>query len=213
MSHRGFTLVELLVVIAIISLLVAMVIPTIGAALENARVTKCAAHLRNIGQALFTYSTDYGVLPRFIDEEDSTVWDERLLPMLGNNPTIFLCPSDPHVRRDTLVDAPRSYAVNGGQRYESKDLPFGGSGGQAAYAMDALRSRSGRLFLVGERPGDSPESRGFVTQYPYCTLDQIPGTMHRGGMGANYLFADLGVEYLEVPDAVLSNDRDYWYIE
>lgn len=51
-AKRGFTLVELLVVIAIIGILVAMMVPAIGAARNAARKASCQNNLRQIGMGL-----------------------------------------------------------------------------------------------------------------------------------------------------------------
>ena len=61
--HRrrtGFTLVELLVVIAIIGVLIAMLLPAIGAARARARKIDCANKLRNVGMACLMYADDNG---------------------------------------------------------------------------------------------------------------------------------------------------------
>ncbi len=57
MRREGFTLIELLVVIAIIALLAALLLPAITKAREAARQAQCQANLKNIGVALFKYST------------------------------------------------------------------------------------------------------------------------------------------------------------
>jgi len=48
-NKRPFTLIELLVVIAIIAILVSMLLPTLGAAKEKARVIVCIGHLKQWG--------------------------------------------------------------------------------------------------------------------------------------------------------------------
>ena len=68
---RGFTLIELLVVVAIISLLIAILIPSLGKARERARTSVCGTRLRAWCLAAHMYAADYNdALP--LDGGDGT---------------------------------------------------------------------------------------------------------------------------------------------
>lgn len=57
--HRGFTLLELLIVIAMIAILMALIIPALRHAREQARGVVCLSHLGQIAQAAAMYMADH----------------------------------------------------------------------------------------------------------------------------------------------------------
>jgi prepilin-type N-terminal cleavage/methylation domain-containing protein len=61
--RSAFTLMELLVVVGIIGLLLALLLPALGGAMERARETRCSNNMRNLTLAAFNYEHDYEKLP------------------------------------------------------------------------------------------------------------------------------------------------------
>ena len=118
-SKAGFTLVELLVVLAIISLLVAILLPALTVAKRQANTTKCLAHLREIGRALYMYAQDHkGVFP--VTRQDlpdpstgkaattNAWWNDRLQPYLTKAVVNVGFSSNTQVKEQQFQDSRRS---------------------------------------------------------------------------------------------------------
>ncbi|MCD4825885.1 MAG: type II secretion system GspH family protein [Phycisphaerae bacterium] len=105
---RGFTLIELLVVIAILSLLLAILMPSLNRAKELSRQVVCASNERQIGLAIRLYATDnnhYLPGPVYIGQIKPSKCKELslpqrylawkfLLPFLGESDAVWECPSN-----------------------------------------------------------------------------------------------------------------------
>src|SRR5262245_15634630 len=59
MRSRAFTIIELLVVISIIALLIGILLPAVGKARDNARVSASRSNLRQLGAAMNAYAGDW----------------------------------------------------------------------------------------------------------------------------------------------------------
>ncbi|MBA7647488.1 hypothetical protein ES703_55260 [subsurface metagenome] len=116
---EAFTLIELLVVIAIIALLLAILLPSLGRAREQARATRCLANLKQIGLAMHAYASDYNyLLPRAELRPGVAIytgidmrWPVLFMPYVGGlsdnvehyyEVKLFDCPSYPN--KDQTVD-------------------------------------------------------------------------------------------------------------
>jgi prepilin-type N-terminal cleavage/methylation domain-containing protein/prepilin-type processing-associated H-X9-DG protein len=65
-EKNGFTLIELLVVVAIISVLIALLLPALSSAREQAWKVECMSNLGQIGKALYGYGEENaGCLPPY----------------------------------------------------------------------------------------------------------------------------------------------------
>ena len=68
MKRTGFTLVEILVVIAIMALLLAIMIPALQKAREQAKAVVCASNISQLSKALLIYENSYGSFPYGFDD-------------------------------------------------------------------------------------------------------------------------------------------------
>lgn len=204
-SRKAFTLIELLVVIAIMGMLAALLLPALSGSRERSRRAHCQNNLSQLGRAIMLYADERGeMFPPAAVNMSSSAWDLAILPYLGDATNIFLCLSDPF-RNAVGAGHPRTYSVNAIAGADPNiRVPFGRLGQpNSAMRTSDLDFHRGDLILVGERPGESIDHRGWVGGYNFCALEMTRGTVH-GGRGANYLMASMAVRYIESDDATLN---------
>src|SRR5262245_44133586 len=183
---RAFSLVELLVVIGIIALLIAILMPALTRARQQAQWVQCQSNLRQIGIHLEMYANDWKgwVFPprlgasRPRDER----WPVHVFKPPVWNPKIMLCPSDiePSEEHSYLLN---NHLADRGIKFSSKDL--GGLTSSDVVVMGEKVSSWNDYYMNAEdyrrdRPGDF--AMGKVELY-----------RHGLRLGSNYLYLDLHV--------------------
>ncbi|MEP0843942.1 MAG: type II secretion system protein [Phycisphaerae bacterium] len=118
--RAGFTLIEVLVVVAIIALLVAILLPSLKAAKEQAKRVDCASNLHQIGLAVMMYANAHkeNLPPLYRTSTSFTTYYMRSSPgtiNLGllNNPKY-------------LTADPKVFYCTGQNSFESASLAFNG---------------------------------------------------------------------------------------
>ena len=105
-KRNAFTLIELLVVVAILALLTSVLVPSLSAAMERAKVVKVHAELRGIGLALEIYAddADQGYPPVRVSCNSDMLGHEWQLPVeLANGGYL---PKGPDLKRMVGVEDP-----------------------------------------------------------------------------------------------------------
>lgn len=76
-TGRGFTLIELLVGLGIIAILLAILLPSVGKARRQARLTNCASNLRQIVMAMNSYAARHNGIYPMVDMPGTgaNMWD------------------------------------------------------------------------------------------------------------------------------------------
>lgn len=135
MKTKAFTLIELLVVIAIIAVLMAILMPSLRAAKDQARRIHCVSNVKTLSLAWFMYKDDNddNLVPGHtnagnwvlapadnstVEQKKQAIRDGLLFPYVGKNVDVYACPADQR-DKDPRQYTFRSYSIAGGANGET----------------------------------------------------------------------------------------------
>lgn len=216
-ANRGwlaFTLIELLVVIAIISILAAMLLPSLSRAKESGKRIACVNNLRQLGLAAQIYVGDsQGSFPQ---RSGTDRWPNRLYENYGKNAKVLLCPTDgangqiPGTgNSNNIADgSPRSYLINAFNDYFETTLSATDwadylAGTYQRGLKENVITHPSETILFGEKHTtnsdyymDFYEGNGNDTERVEQSRHMGNGPGSRSG-GSNYTYTDGSVNYLK----------------
>jgi prepilin-type N-terminal cleavage/methylation domain-containing protein len=172
--RKAFTLIELLVVISIIALLIAILLPVLGAARQQAQIMQNATHMRGINQAFYLYAQEHDEVYPGLVNNGGTV--DRLPASINGQ---FTSPSRqngewPSTRFGLILMADYvspDYLINPADPAKREAWTFGRDGLDSANTRLDWRNFSYAVQEWGNNSGDRAYTR---EQYK---LDNINGQM------------------------------------
>lgn len=202
LPRRGFTLIELLVGISIVGVLVAFLIGTLPKLRESVNRATCVSNLRQLGVLTLSYAAENNnQLPRS-RENGLFSFVSNILPDIK--------PSQPNSQMSKLLYCPSdrsggvaTYSITGGYSGDNTGVYLRDSTidyVQGRFPINAYPRPSQTFLLVAApNPLRTYTLRGTGSiMNPQQQFDS-GGTSIHGGIGANYLYLDGHVSFINTP--------------
>lgn len=211
LSRANFTIIELLVVISIITILAALLLPSLNRARGKAKQINCASNLRNFGQGFSSYSDDNAGMPPagyyYYDglPSKSTIWATLVksylnLPYRSNAAA---------ARKDLIMacqDLPGPIEIKGWNPIQNVrdynytsygvNLYLVGTGTYYGYKLSRI-SRPSQITLLTDardyRFVGYDSNPSYDLYYSTSGIDALAASRHNHGL--NILFGDAHVEW------------------
>lgn len=186
-AQRGFTLIEVIVVIAVITILAAILIPSLKSALESGKATQDLNNLRQIGALMQSYLNDKDQVLPATATWPGTSGTPVLYPKYVGSRRVFQSPFDKRPPLETDL-APVSYSIN-----TNMYVKLGANPNMLKVVSPAAN------FFMAPKYTDSGATRTWVgtatsaPDLPVGGIGEATGT-HRSGKKINVLFCDWHTE-------------------
>lgn len=219
---RGFTLVELLVVVSIIALLIAILLPSLRKAREQAKCAVCLSNLHQIGLSLTTYALenhDYmaAAACASADAPEETYW-LCVLQRYANQSLVARCPKD---RTDKPFldwgNPPEDRATWQNYRWSSYAINFSlvptPQNPHEYNRLDTIRHPDSVIYLAEIHCGGSYDYGDHIHADRWDgdedPKNEVAWDRHQGR--SNYLFVDSHVEPLHWKKTWEFPSRNLWW--